>query len=70
MKIRTRLQIVTAASTALVVIMALLFSWSQQRLASANKAKNLSDEIVSSVFERNSLKNDYINNDNERARNQ
>ena len=56
MRIRTRLQIVTSASVALVVIMALLFYWSQHRLATANKAKNLADEIVSSVFERNTLK--------------
>jgi len=68
MKIRTRLQILTVASAALVVIMALLFYWSQQRLATANKVKNLADEIVSSVFERNSLRNDYLNNDNQRAK--
>lgn len=70
MKIRTRLQILTAASTALVVIMAFLFYWSQQRLAIANKAKNLADEIVSSVFERNTLRNDYLNNDDKRAKEQ
>jgi signal transduction histidine kinase len=70
MKIRTRLQIMTAASAALVVIMALLFYWSQQRLATANKVKNLADEIVSSVFERNTLRNDYLNNDNQRAKDQ
>jgi len=70
MKIRTRLQILTVASAALVVIMALLFYWSQQRLATANKAKNLADEIVSSVFERNTLRNDYLNNDNQRAKDQ
>jgi hypothetical protein len=60
MNIRSRLHIVAAASAALVIIMALLFSWSQQRLATANKAKNLADEIVSSVFERNTLRNDYL----------
>jgi len=70
MKIRTRLHILTAAAAALVVIMALLFYWSQHRLATANKAKNLADEIVSSVFERNSLRNDYLNNDNQRAKDQ
>lgn len=70
MKIRTRLQIMTAASAAMVVIMALLFYWSQHRLATANKAKNLADEIVSSVFERNTLKNDYLSNNNQRAKEQ
>ena len=70
MKIRTRLQVLTAASAALVIIMALLFYWSQHRLATANKAKNLADEIVSSVFERNTLRNDYLNNDNQRAKDQ
>ena len=70
MRIRTRLHIVTAAASALVVIMALLFYWSQQRLATANRAKNLADEIVSSVFERNTLRNDYLNNDNQRAKDQ
>jgi hypothetical protein len=70
MKIRTRLQIVTAASAALVIIIALLFYWSQQRLATANKAKNLADEIVSSVFERNTLKSDYLSNNNQRAKEQ
>ena len=70
MKIRTRLRIVTAASATLVVIMALLFYWSQQRLAIANRAKNLADEIVNSVFERNTLRNDYLNNDNQRAKEQ
>jgi len=70
MKIRTRLHILTAASTAMVVVMALLIFWSQHRLATANKAKNLADEIVSSVFERNTLRNDYLNNDNQRAKDQ
>lgn len=70
MRIRTRLHIVTAASTAMVVIMSLLFYWSQHRLATANKAKNLADEIVSSVFERNTLKNDYLTNNNPRAKDQ
>ncbi|OGU14061.1 MAG: hypothetical protein A2076_12035 [Geobacteraceae bacterium GWC2_53_11] len=70
MKIRTRLHIVTAASAAMVIIMALLVYWSQHRLAIANKAKNLADEIVSSVFERNTLRNDYLNNDNQRAKEQ
>jgi len=70
MKIRTRLQIVTAASAALVVVMALLFYWSQQRLATANKAKNLADEIVSSVFERNTLRSDYLDNNNQLAKDQ
>jgi len=70
MNIRARLHIVSAASAALVIIMALLFSWSQHRLATANKAKNLADEIVSSVFERNTLRNDYLNNDNQRAKEQ
>lgn len=68
MRIRTSLQVVTAASAALVVIVALLFYWSQQRLATANKAKNLADEIVSSVFERNTLKNDYLTNDDQRSK--
>ena len=70
MNIRTRLQIVTAVSAAMVLIMALLFYWSQHRLATANKAKNLADEIVSSVFERNTLANDYLNNNNQRAKDQ
>jgi signal transduction histidine kinase len=70
MKIRTRLHIVTAASVAMVIIMALLVSWSQHRLAIANRTKNLADEIVSSVFERNTLRNDYLNNDNQRAKDQ
>jgi len=70
MKIRTRLQIVTAASAALVVVMALLFYWSQLRLATANKAKNVADEIVSSVFERNTLRSDYLDNNNQLAKDQ
>jgi signal transduction histidine kinase len=70
MKIRTRLHIVTAASVALVVIMALLFYWSQHRLATANKAKNLADEIVSSVFERKALNSSYLSNDNQGAKDQ
>jgi signal transduction histidine kinase len=70
MKIRTRLHIVAAASAALVVIISLLFYWSQHRLATANKAKNLADEIVSSVFERNTLKSDYLGNGNQRAKEQ
>jgi signal transduction histidine kinase len=70
MNIRTRLHIVTAASIALIVIMAFLFYWSQHRLANANKAKNLADEIVSSVFERKSFNSDYLGNDNRKARDQ
>jgi signal transduction histidine kinase len=68
MKIRTRLQVLTAASVALIVIMALLFTWSQQRLAAANRAKNLADEIVSSVFERKTFNNDYRRNDSQLAK--
>ena len=68
MKIRTRLQVLTAASAALAVIMALLFSWSQQQLAAANRAKNLADEIVSSVFERKALNSDYLRNSNQSAK--
>jgi len=70
MRIRTRLQVVTAASAIMVVIMALLFYWSQQRLATANKAKNMADEIVSSVFERNTLRSDYLDNNNQLAKEQ
>jgi signal transduction histidine kinase len=54
----------------MVIVVTLLFYWSQQRLEFANKAKNLADEIVSSVFERNTLRNDYLNNDNQRAKDQ
>jgi signal transduction histidine kinase len=50
--------------------MGLLFYWSQHRLATANKAKNLADEIVSSVFERNTLRSEYLDNDNQRAKDQ
>ncbi|MDD2270636.1 MAG: ATP-binding protein [Desulfuromonadaceae bacterium] len=70
MKIRTRLHILTAASATLVVIMALLFYWSQQRLATANRAKNLADKIVSSVFERKSLNSSYLSNDYQDAKDQ
>jgi len=70
MKIRTRLQIVAATSAALVVIWALLFYWAQYRLASANKTKNLADEIVSSVLERKVLTSSYLENDNLRAKDQ
>jgi signal transduction histidine kinase len=68
MKIRTRLQVLTAASVALIVIVALLFLWSQQRVAAANRAKNLADEIVSSVFERKALNSDYFRNNSQLAR--
>ncbi len=70
MNIRTRLRIVTIASAALVVLMAFLFSWSQHRLATANKAKNLADEIVSSVFERSTLRNNYLSSDKPQAKDQ
>jgi signal transduction histidine kinase len=70
MKIKTRLHVMTASSAALIIIMALLFYWSQQRLATANKAKNLADEIVSSVFERKALNSEYLDNDNQRAKDQ
>jgi len=70
MKIRTRLQIVTVFSAALLVIMALLFCWSQNRLTTANKAKDLVDEIVNSVFERNALRIDYLNNNSQGAKQQ
>src|SRR6185369_4653892 len=70
MNIRTRLQIVAATSATLVVILASLFYWSQNRLASANKTKNLADEIVSSVFERKALSSDYLENGNQGAKDQ
>ena len=70
MNIRTRLQIVAATSATLVVILASLFYWSQNRLASANKTKNLADEIVSSVFERKALSSDYLENGNLGAKDQ
>jgi signal transduction histidine kinase len=58
----------TVISVAMIIVMALLVYWSQGQLATANKAKNLADEIVSSVFERNTLKNEYIGNNDRRAR--
>jgi signal transduction histidine kinase len=68
MRVKTRLQFVVAASIALVVIMAFLFYWSQHRLAIANKAKNLADEIANSISERKTLNSDYLSNDNQRAK--
>jgi len=70
MKIRTRLRIVAATSAVLVVILSLMFYWSQYRLASANKTRTLADEIVSSVFERKALTNGYLENGNLRAKDQ
>jgi len=70
MKIRARLQIVAATSVALVAVLALLFYWSQNRLASANKTKNLADEIVASVFERKALSSDFLENNNPVAKDQ
>lgn len=70
MRIRTRLQVVTAASAALVVIMAVLLYWSQQRLAKAIKTSVLAEEIVISVFERSMLRSDYLRSDNQRAKDQ
>jgi signal transduction histidine kinase len=70
MKIRTRLQVLTAAAAALIVFMAFLFSWSQQRLAAANRANNLADKIVSSVFERKALTSDYLYTANPQAKEQ
>ena len=60
MTIQTRLKIAAATSAALVFILALLLYWSQHRLASANRTKNLADEIVSSVFERKALTSGYL----------
>lgn len=70
MRIRTRLQVVTAAAAALVVIMALLLYWSQHSLATATKANELAYGIVISVFERSLLRSDYLRNDNPRAKDQ
>jgi PAS domain S-box-containing protein len=61
---------VIASSSALVVIMSLLLFWSQRRLETAAKANDLADEIIVSVFERSSLRNDYLRNDNQRAKEQ
>ena len=70
MKIRTRLKIVTAASVALVVIMSLLLYRSQLRIAAATKANDLAGEIIVSVFERNTLRADYLRDNNPRAKSQ
>jgi signal transduction histidine kinase len=60
----------TAASAALVIVMALLLFWSQHRLTTATKANDLADEIVSNVFDRNTLRSDYLRNNNQRAKDQ
>jgi signal transduction histidine kinase len=70
MRIQTRLKIIIAASTALIIIMALLLFWSQRKLAAATKANDLAVEIIISVFERNTLRTDYLRNDNQRAKDQ
>jgi signal transduction histidine kinase len=59
-----------AASAALVIIMAFLLYWSQTRVVTATKAKDLADEIVISVFERSVLRSDYLSINNLRAKNQ
>ena len=70
MRIKTRLQVMTVLSAALVATMAVLLYWSHHRLATAIKAEELANEIVGSVFERNILRTDYTINDNERAKDQ
>ena len=70
MKIRTRLQIMTAASAVLVVILAFILYWSQQSLMTATEADGLVGEIIISVFERSMLRSDYLRNDNMRAKDQ
>ena len=70
MRIRTRLKIMTAASAALVVILAVILYWSQQSLRTATEADGLVGEIIINVFERSMLRSDYLRNDNMRAKDQ
>jgi signal transduction histidine kinase/DNA-binding response OmpR family regulator/HPt (histidine-containing phosphotransfer) domain-containing protein len=70
MKIRARLRFLTATSVVTIIIMMILFYWSQQRLASVNNVGDLTDEIVISIFERNVIISDYLRNNNLHARDQ
>ena len=70
MKIRTRLQIMTYTSAALIMVMAVLVYWSQQKLVAATKVSALANEIVISIFERTIQRNDYLGNGNQRSREQ
>jgi hypothetical protein len=62
MTIRTRLKIMTTASTALIIVMTLLLYWSRERIATATKASDMASEIVLSSFERALWRGDYLRN--------
>ena len=70
MRVKTRLQAMTALSASVVAIMALSLYAAHHRLAIAVEAQNLSNQIVGIIIERDILRGDYTANHNERAKEQ
>ena len=70
MRIKKRLQINFALSLLMVFVIFLLLSMSLYRLNKANNLEKIADEIKSGAFERVALRNDYIRNNTDRAKEQ
>jgi PAS domain S-box-containing protein len=70
MQIKKRLQINVAVSVLVALVICLVLLLSLYRLNKANNSAKISDEIVSSVLERVTFRNDYIRNNTARAKEQ
>ena len=70
MQIRKRLQINAAASVLMVFVICLVLSLSLHRLNRANDSAKIAGEITASALESVTLRNDYLRNNTERAKEQ
>lgn len=70
MLVKSRLQINVAVPVLAVFIIAVLLFLTLSRVNRAVEETNLTREIVTCAFERNTLRNDYLRTDNQRAKKQ
>lgn len=70
MRIKKRLQINAIVSVLLAAVICLVLVLSLYRIDRANRSAEIAGDIVTSAFERVTLRNDYMRNNNARAKEQ
>ena len=70
MLIKTRLQIHVAVSVTMAFVIALVLFLALSRVNRAVEESNIASQIITCAFERNTLRNDYLRTDSERAKKQ
>lgn len=70
MKIKKRLQLNIAVSVLTALAASLVFFLALYRMNAANDSEQIADDIISSVLERDVLRNDFIRNNGARAKEQ